>query len=137
MALLTADKDLNSFLSEATVRTIDGYQGKEKDVIIVSFARCNTTWDLGMMDDVRRINVAITRARRLCCIVGDTNTFSYDENYALLIKGLKKKKCVVPLREYQQIMQKEGFQIDNVEGSLKFDYSSAFDYFSKVYRTKF
>jgi len=56
-------EEINPGYSSATVRTIDGYQGKEKDVIIVSMARSNLSWDLGMMDDVRRINVAITRAK--------------------------------------------------------------------------
>ena len=95
-------------------------KGKEKDVIIVSFARCNTTWDLGMMDDVRRINVAITRARRLCCIVGDSKTFSYDENYEILLKGLKKKRCVVNLRDYQKLLINEGFNTENIEVSQSY-----------------
>jgi len=100
------------------VRTIDGYQGKEKDVIIVSFARSNLTWSLGMMEDVRRINVAITRARRSCCIVGDSNTFSYDENYEILLKGLRKKRCVVSLRDYKLAMEAEGYPVDDIQGAL-------------------
>ena len=82
-------------------------------------ARSNESWSLGMMEDVRRINVAITRARRSCCLVGDSNTFSYDENYEVLLKGLRKKKCVIPLKDYQDVMQTEGFQVEDYKGALK------------------
>jgi len=113
-------EEINPAYSSATVRTIDGYQGKEKDVIIVSMARSNLSWDLGMMDDVRRINVAITRAKRHCCLIGDSQTFSYDENYEILLKGLKKKNCVVSLRSFQQKMEDEGFDFGPVEIEQKF-----------------
>ena len=71
-----------------------------------------------MMEDVRRINVAITRARRSCCIVGDSNTFSYDENYEILLKGLRKKRCVVSLRDYKLAMEAEGYPVDDIQGAL-------------------
>ena len=80
-------------------------------------ARSNETWSLGMMEDVRRINVAITRARRHCCLVGDSATFSYDENYEVLLKGLRKKKCVIPLKDYQDVMTSEGFEVEDYKGS--------------------
>ena len=111
-------EELDDEYATATVRTIDGYQGKEKDVIIISFARSNCSFNLGMMEDVRRINVAITRARRLCCIVGDSNTFSYDENYEVLLKGLRKKKCVVSLRQFQRAMEDEGYEVEDFQGSF-------------------
>jgi len=76
-------------------------------------ARSNETWSLGMMEDVRRINVAITRARRHCCLVGDSATFSYDENYEVLLKGLRKKRCVIPLKDYQDVMTSEGFEVED------------------------
>ena len=111
-------EEIDPSYAESTVRTIDGYQGKEKDVIIVSFARSNLSWALGMMSDVRRINVAITRARRLCCIVGDSNTFSYNENYETMLKGLRKKRCVLSLREYKQQMDSEGYYTDDIQVKL-------------------
>ena len=54
--------------------TIDGYQGREKDIIIVSMVRSNDENKVGFIADKERINVAITRARKLVIIVGDSST---------------------------------------------------------------
>lgn len=48
------------------LRTIDGYQGREKEVMIVSMVRANEKFNTGLFEDIRRMNVAITRAKRLC-----------------------------------------------------------------------
>ena len=45
------------------VRTVDGYQGREKEVIILSMVRSNNTGELGFLTESRRINVSVTRAR--------------------------------------------------------------------------
>ena len=44
------------------VRTVDGYQGREKEVIILSMVRSNNTGELGFLTESRRINVSVTRA---------------------------------------------------------------------------
>lgn len=62
-------------------RTVDGFQGKEKEVIILSLVRSNPMGKIGFLNDRRRLNVAITRARRKLIVVGDAATLSRDRVY--------------------------------------------------------
>ncbi|MFB6283182.1 MAG: DEAD/DEAH box helicase [Halobacteria archaeon] len=65
------------------VDTIDSFQGSEREVIVVSFVRSNEDGKLGFLgrpeDGPRRLNVAITRAKRLLVVIGDLHTLRYDD----------------------------------------------------------
>ena len=74
---------------QVEVNTVDGYQGREKDIIIISFVRSNEFKQLGFLTDLRRLNVALTRARRKLVIVGDSETLSAHPTYARLIEYVK------------------------------------------------
>jgi len=56
------------------VDTVDGFQGREKEAVIVSLTRSNETGELGFLADIRRMNVALTRARKKLVVVGDGAT---------------------------------------------------------------
>jgi superfamily I DNA and/or RNA helicase len=56
------------------VDTVDAFQGREKEAVVVSLVRSNDAGDLGFCADVRRLNVALTRARRRLLVVGDSAT---------------------------------------------------------------
>ena len=56
------------------VSTIDGYQGREKDIIILSMVRSNENMSTGFIEETKRMNVAITRARKLVILIGDSST---------------------------------------------------------------
>ena len=58
------------------VGTVDGFQGREKEAVIADLVRSNDDGALGFLTDVRRMNVAITRARRFLMVVGDTATLA-------------------------------------------------------------
>ena len=55
-------------------------------MVIISLTRCNRNYELGLFEDKRRMNVAITRAKRLCILVGDSVTYKHDEDYEVLFK---------------------------------------------------
>ncbi|CAF3479561.1 unnamed protein product [Adineta steineri] len=60
------------------IKSVDGFQGREKEVIIISMVRSNLHGEVGFLSDSRRINVAITRARRHLCIICNVQTVSRD-----------------------------------------------------------
>jgi ATP-dependent RNA/DNA helicase IGHMBP2 len=59
-----------------SVNTIDGFQGQERDIVFISLTRSNPTGSIGFLADVRRMNVAITRAKKKLVIIGDGATLS-------------------------------------------------------------
>ena len=59
---------------DVAVSTIDGFQGREGDVVVFSTVRCNAEGDIGFVEDERRLNVAWTRPRLGIIIVGDRRT---------------------------------------------------------------
>lgn len=63
------------------IGTVDGMQGREKEVIIISLVRSNDTREVGFLKEKRRMNVAMTRAKRHLCIVGDSSTVCHGGSY--------------------------------------------------------
>ncbi|MFW5759915.1 MAG: AAA domain-containing protein [Cyclobacteriaceae bacterium] len=62
------------FLPYLTIDTVDAFQGRERDIIYISMVRSNTTGEIGFLKDIRRMNVAMTRARMKLVMVGDSAT---------------------------------------------------------------
>ena len=67
-----------------TVNTVDGFQGQERDVIVVSLVRSNDEGQIGFLRDLRRMNVAMTRARMKLIIIGDRLTLTHHPFYRRL-----------------------------------------------------
>lgn len=64
-----------------TIQTIDGFQGQEKDVVYISLVRSNGKGEVGFLNDHRRMNVALTRARKKLVVVGDSATIGSSDFY--------------------------------------------------------
>ena len=81
---------------ELEIKSVDGYQGRERDVIIFSAVRSNRQGNIGFLKDWRRMNVALTRAKLFSIVVGDRETLSdSDKNWAALDKWVEGAGCVV------------------------------------------
>ena len=73
------------------IKTVDGFQGREKEVVIVSFVRCNKSREIGFLRDLRRLNVSITRAKRKLVLIGDSNTLESEGCYKRLVALAKER----------------------------------------------
>ncbi|KAF6751163.1 P-loop containing nucleoside triphosphate hydrolase protein [Ephemerocybe angulata] len=63
------------------IGTVDGMQGREKEAIVISMVRSNDTREVGFLKEKRRMNVAMTRARRHLCVIGDASTVVHGGSY--------------------------------------------------------
>ncbi len=73
-----------------TVNTVDGFQGQERDVILISLVRANDAGQIGFLRDLRRMNVAITRARMKLFILGDAPTMTRHPFYKQLYDYIRR-----------------------------------------------
>jgi len=89
-------KFFKPFLSQRliSIRTIDGFQGQERDIIAVSLVRSNAKSKIGFLADYRRINVAMTRARKKLFLIGDSSTLCDDPFYAALFSYIQENGVV-------------------------------------------
>ena len=75
-----------------SVNTVDGFQGQERDVIVISLVRANEEGQIGFLNDLRRMNVAITRARMKLIILGDVPTLTRHPFYKKLYEYIQRKE---------------------------------------------
>ncbi|MCF0181732.1 MAG: helicase, partial [Muribaculaceae bacterium] len=73
-----------------TVNTVDGFQGQERDIIVISLVRDNDEGNIGFLRDLRRMNVAITRARMKLIIMGNADTMTRHPFYNKLYEYINK-----------------------------------------------
>ena len=82
--LLMKKEFFKPFRRQISINTVDGFQGQERDVIILSLVRSNDEGQIGFLRDLRRMNVAITRARMKVIILGDRKTMTQHPFYRQL-----------------------------------------------------
>ena len=82
--LIKKDAFFKPFRHLITINTVDGFQGQERDVILISLVRANEDGQIGFLNDLRRMNVAITRARMKLIILGDASTLTKHPFYKKL-----------------------------------------------------
>lgn len=86
---IKADASLKPYRSLFTVNTVDGFQGQERDVIFISLVRANEEGQIGFLNDLRRMNVAITRARMKLVIMGEADTLKHHGFYRKLLEFIQ------------------------------------------------
>ena len=115
-AMLREDPELSAFLvregqgntgparrhATITVNTIDGFQGQERDVIYLSMVRSNAKNEIGFLSDYRRMNVAMTRARMLLVLIGDSATIGNNKFYSSLLDYCEKNGKYQTAWEYMR-----------------------------------
>jgi superfamily I DNA and/or RNA helicase len=74
-----------------SINTVDAFQGQERDVIAISFVRSNDKSEVGFLSDIRRTNVAITRAKKKLLMVGDSATLGAHPFYSQLVEFFQEK----------------------------------------------
>lgn len=85
--------DLQVYAHKISVNTIDSFQGQERDIVYISMTRSNADSRIGFLSDIRRMNVAMTRARKKLVIVGDSATLAQDDFYANFIAYAEKQQA--------------------------------------------
>ncbi|KAK3426796.1 hypothetical protein EUGRSUZ_F03157, partial [Eucalyptus grandis] len=101
------------------VRTVDGFQGGEEDVIIVSTVRSNSHGSIGFVSDAKRSNVTLTRARYSLWILGNGRTLTRSESvWRALVDDAKTRGCSFGIDDVKSILDGNSNQLDDpVNGS--------------------
>ena len=96
IAVIAAYKDQVDLINQhnkfkdVEIDTVDAFQGREKEMIIFSAVRSNDQNNIGFLRDLRRLNVALSRAKRKMIFIGDSSTISKNDAYDKLLKYIKK-----------------------------------------------
>jgi hypothetical protein len=78
---------------ELEIDSVDGFQGREKEAVIISLVRSNPRGEIGFLGDIRRMNVAMTRARRKLIVLGDSATLAGHPFYARMLEYFESLKA--------------------------------------------
>ena len=89
--LIKREAFFKPFRSAISINTVEGFQGQERDILLISLVRANEAGQIGFLNDLRRMNVAMTRARMKLIILGDVATLThhpfYKRLYAFISQG--------------------------------------------------
>ncbi|CAI9732054.1 DNA-binding protein SMUBP-2-like [Octopus vulgaris] len=91
---------LSSDYPKLEIKSVDGFQGREKEAVVISLVRSNEKGDVGFLSESRRINVAVTRARRHLTVVCDSETMRHDKFLSSLMDHFFDKGFVYSANQY-------------------------------------
>jgi len=92
--------NLKAFGDMITIDTVDGFQGQERDLMLISLVRSNEKGEIGFLSDTRRMNVALTRAKRKLVIIGDSGTLAQNPFFDGLLKYFEEKNAYRSVWEF-------------------------------------
>jgi ATP-dependent RNA/DNA helicase IGHMBP2 len=90
--LAEASEEITALGKYVTINTVDAFQGQERDIIAIGFVRSNEKSEVGFLSDIRRTNVAMTRARKKLIMVGDSATLGTHPFYSELLEYVQQKE---------------------------------------------
>jgi len=90
------------------IDTVDGFQGREKEAILITLVRSNAIAEIGFLADTRRMNVALTRAKRKLIVIGDSATLATNEFYANMIGFFESIGAYRTIWEWDPAMESNG-----------------------------
>lgn len=93
---------IKSMQERITIDTIDGFQGQERDLIMISLVRSNARGEIGFLSDTRRMNVALTRAKRKLIVIGDSATLGVHHFYREFLDYVEENKCYTSIYELME-----------------------------------
>lgn len=102
-ALIKDNDILSPYHNQIAVNTIDSFQGQERDVVYISLTRSNADGTIGFLADTRRMNVAMTRARKKLVVIGDSATLSKSKFYADFIEYAENLNAYHSAWEYMDL----------------------------------
>ncbi|MEO1942139.1 MAG: IGHMBP2 family helicase [Campylobacterales bacterium] len=95
IGVITPYKDHEEYLKRliegVEIKSVDGFQGREKELIILSLVRANPNEEIGFLGDLRRFNVSITRAKRKLIVVGDAKTIGVHPVYRKFLEYVRER----------------------------------------------
>ncbi|GMY38273.1 helicase SEN1 [Fagus crenata] len=115
----------SSVIDDMEFNTVDGFQGREVDILLLSTVRAgdpsttalvNNSRSIGFVADVRRMNVALTRAKLSLWILGNARTLQTNHNWAALIKDAKERNLVISVKKPYESMFKTAFHKNAAPG---------------------
>lgn len=98
--LITGSEELMVYKNKISINTIDSFQGQERDIVYIGLTRSNTEGSIGFLADTRRMNVAMTRARKKLVVIGDSATLSRSAFYSDFISYAEQQNAYVSAWEF-------------------------------------
>lgn len=95
-------KNLWKWLKDVSVGTVDGFQGQEREIIYISLVRSNDDGEIGFLRDVRRMNVALTRAKRKLVVFGDSATIGNHPFYRAFLDYIESLNAYKSVWEFMK-----------------------------------
>lgn len=89
--------------AQLEIDTVDGFQGREKEVVLLTMVRSNEVQEIGFLADTRRTNVALTRAKRSLIMVGDSATLASHRFYAELLEYFEQRSAYRSVWEFAEV----------------------------------
>merc|ERR1719320_556655 len=112
--------DIFGSSAKPEVRSVDGFQGREKEAVVLSLVRSNSKGEVGFLKESRRLNVAVTRAKRHMCLICNAETVSHDPTIKTLIDHIESEGEVRSAMQYQhKLADLDIRRLDGMELILK------------------